>query len=144
VSGGLLNVLSISSCLDACNAGGYRYSFVTTAAVTLCQCATTVEITAPSTCGLLRNFVYVNLAPVPSGTRKRTLEARKRMEKVGLCPSGLQSCRVKQSVFGSDDFEVSTWLSQRLTTLTSSVLTSRLSSSLVEDVPSVSWMVAPI
>jgi hypothetical protein len=35
------------------------------------------------------------------------LEARKRSEKVGLCPTGLSACRVDQGEFALDAFEVS-------------------------------------
>jgi len=106
VSGGLLNVLSISSCLAVCNEAGYKFAYITNLAVSLCRCSANVEIQNPSTCGLLRNFIYVNLAPTPTGgLTRRALAARRASEKVGLCPAGLQACSVKQGLSASDDFE---------------------------------------
>jgi len=106
--GDLLDILSISSCLDACNSEGYRYAIVTNLAVSLCQCSANVEILSPSVCGLARNYIYVNQNVAPSGVaRKRMLEAKKRAQKVGLCPAGLSACRVDQGEFSLDAFEVS-------------------------------------
>jgi hypothetical protein len=108
VSGGLLNVLSISSCLRACNTRGYRFAYITNLAVSLCRCSSSVEIASPSVCGLGRNYVYVNRNVSPSGVaRKRMLDAKKRAVKVGLCPTGLSACQINQGGSALDAFEVS-------------------------------------
>lgn len=101
-------ILSVANCLDDCEARGFQYAFVTNVAADLtCSCATNVNIVVPSLCGLGANFIYTNNLIAPSGipARRRALEVR-RNQKVGMCPSGLQACRIP-SEFASDDFEVS-------------------------------------
>lgn len=108
VSGGLLNVLSISSCLSACRTRGYRFAYITNLAVSICRCSSNVQIRSPSVCGLGRNYIYVNRNVAPTGVaRKRMIDAQKRSEDVGLCPTGLSACQVGHGGFDSDAFEVS-------------------------------------
>jgi hypothetical protein len=104
--GGFANPLAISSCLRTCDDNNYRYAYITNLAIgNTCQCAQSVTILNRGLCGLGRSYVYIDQSiPAPSGLSRRMIEQKKRSEKVGLCPTGLQSCRVTQN---SSDFEVS-------------------------------------
>jgi hypothetical protein len=131
---GLTNPLSISSCLRTCNAKGFRFSYTTNLAVgNTCQCSSSVAILNSDICGLFRSYVYVNKAvPAPSGARKRLLEQIKRSENLGLCPAGLQSCRVGSD--SSDDYEVSPTITSHLLLLMYSASMFKQNSSLAADV----------
>jgi hypothetical protein len=133
----------VANCLDDCADRGFQFAFVTNIAADLtCSCATNVNIVVPSLCGLGANFIYTNNLIAPSGipARRRALEV-KRNQKVGMCPSGLQACRVSGE-FTSDDFEVSfdvLFPTRKL--LTPSVSMSRPSSSRAVDALPVSLTV---